>query len=253
MFQRTTAVALSRLPVRLLERLETASQLAQGKGWGAASTRQEVDACASLLGDGARSRPLTVVDVGANEGLWSTEVSGRLSCGALIAFEPEPEAFAQLSRALQGRSNAQALNLAVGERDGWARVERPASGSSHSTALLVEPEDYECPGLVRMVTLDRAAVVEPLAVIDILKIDTEGGEWAVLQGGESVLQRTRVLQFEFGERTLDRGQRFRDFWRLLHEHGFQLWRQTPSGLVRIERYEMRLETFMCTNYFGVRR
>src|ERR1700730_3002550 len=73
-----------------------------------------------------------VVDVGANTGQWSTMLLDCVTPQKLIAIEPEPSAFAKLKKQFGHNSRVQLHNIAVGEREGTAKlnVTRDTTGAS---------------------------------------------------------------------------------------------------------------------------
>ena len=88
---------------------------------------------------------------------------------------------------------------------------------------------------------------------DIVKIDVEGYELMVLRGFGEAIRNVRVLQFEFGGTNIDTKVFFRDLWRFFEEAGFDLYRITPLGVMRIEHYHERDELFIIANFIAVNR
>jgi hypothetical protein len=102
-------------------------------------------------------------------------------------------------------------------------------------------------------TLDSFAEEEDLAKIDFLKMDIEGHELSALGGASRLLERKviRALSFEFGGCNIDSRTYFQDFWHLLRDSGFQVFRILPRGrLLRIDHYSEHLEVFTTTNYLA---
>ncbi|KAG5913497.1 hypothetical protein E4U42_001112 [Claviceps africana] len=145
-----------------------------------------------------------VVDAGANIGLFSLYIKGRIPGARVTAFEPAPETAGTLRRnlALHGRDDVTVHECALGERDCAmtltyfpnmpgnsslnndgidAKVRRAlADNPEHPVARLrvarrpVEVAVRRLSGFLRdMEGLDR---------IDLLKIDVEGAEMDVLAG-----------------------------------------------------------------------
>jgi FkbM family methyltransferase len=133
--------------------------------------------------------PALVVDVGANFGYYPL-LFGLLSGGATetIAFEPDPENFAWLSRnlALNLGLRATAVQAAVGDVDGgtisfgtplggysmWARV----AGMGGSDKYLASKLD------VPTTTLDGDLDARGVGAVPLTLIDVEGYEAHVIQG-----------------------------------------------------------------------
>jgi FkbM family methyltransferase len=239
---------------RFAESLERRAQKWQGKGAGGHSVAEEVRIALPLI-------PLAgaiVMDGGANKGLWSRAMlqaaGSRLS--RLIAVEPSAHNHADIRAISDPRLTL--IRAALGPAPGEAvlHMDEPGSGLAslskrnldHVGLVMGEAET------VPVTTLDRLAVDEALAHIDFLKLDIEGHEWPALQGAQRLLveRRIRALSFEFGGANLETRSFFRDFWLLLSESGFRIWRIAPGrGAEPIRRYHERLECFATTNYLAV--
>lgn len=148
-----------------------------------------------------------VVDAGANIGNHS--VFFGLICGVdrVHAFEPMRVAFANLVRNLDlnGLANVTAHNKAVGASDGHADLLRYTAQNTGGTML-----DLDQPGRYPVTTIDALA----LDRLDLLKIDVEGAQHAVLDGAADTLARCRPLvwlelrpqkdEFESGKAHMER-------------------------------------------------
>jgi FkbM family methyltransferase len=125
----------------------------------------EVDA---LLGP--RGRELAVVDLGANIGLFGLWVLGERPAARILAFEPDP-------------ANAAVLRAVV-DRNGFTgrwEVEEAAAGASDGVVPF-EPGLFSLSrvaegGAGRVPMVD---VLPRLPGTDLVKMDIEGGEWAIL-------------------------------------------------------------------------
>src|SRR5271155_4778576 len=139
----------------------------------------------SLGGDG------TYLDVGANRGQLLREAVRIAPRARHVAFEPIPELAARLARAFPQVDSRQ---LALGAQrevtqfchftrlDGWSGLRRHPSISDAQGG----PEYIE----VEVSTLDaEAAELTP----SVIKIDVEGAELGVLEGGRSLLARARPI------------------------------------------------------------
>lgn len=198
---------------------------------------------------------IVVVDVGANIGdyaaLAMAEVGDRLD---LVCVEPSPASFGQLQSRLHGE-NVRLVNIGLGERSGEAQLYADAPGSSWSSLYdrriagsrsLVKTE------IVQMSTLAQLSDQLGLGTIDLLKVDVEGGELAVLQGAAPLIEasRIRAIQFEFGGTHLDSRTYLRDFFELLTPL-YAIHRMLPRGLVPLPYYSEELEIFLLCNYAAI--
>ena len=112
--------------------------------------------------------------------------------------------------------------------------------------------EFSCTEPVRTTTLQTWSHVSGLSAVDVLKLDIEGHELDALQGAGPLLKGTRVIQFEFSPCNIDTGTYFRDFG-IFHGGGFPYHRLGPSGLCAVDRYGVRDEVFVMTNYFVTRQ
>lgn len=180
----------------------------------------------SLLG------PMVVVDVGCRWGVsdrWA-ELVGPLR---VYAFDADPEECARLQVAAP--AGVTYVPYALGEEDGLAQLhvaEEPACSSlfpPDELALAMFPELRIASEVdVREVvlhTLDGWAKEAGVAAIDVLKLDVQGAELAVLRGAEEVLPTVRMIEVEVAFNPMYTGQPlFGDIDEFLRSQGFRLWR-----------------------------
>ena len=129
-----------------------------------------------------------VVDVGANVGTHAVFFAGAAGC-RVTAFEPIPA----LAALLQENSRINGLDAlievraeAVGAQTGRAQVIASNSNNSGATRL-AESADGELP----LISID--ALLDQLAPVQVLKIDVEGMEPAVIRGAGALLARDRPV------------------------------------------------------------
>lgn len=129
-----------------------------------------------------------VYDVGAHFGYYTLLASKLVGAqGRALAFEPSPPNLARLYRhvELNRCSNVQVLELAVSDREGVAHFEtRTGSGLGHLAA--------DGPVEVKVTRLDA---LEGYPRPNVMKIDVEGAEVAVLQGAASLLTAAKPIIF----------------------------------------------------------
>lgn len=143
-----------------------------------------------------------IVDVGANTGQWSTMLLDCVTPEKLIVVEPEPRAFAKLKEHFGNDSRVALHNVAIGEREGKAKLKitRDTTGASllapkeEMRALIGSNWTIMSEVEVPMTTLDNLLV--DLTEISLLKIDVQGYEKAVLAGAAQTLLKTKFLLVE---------------------------------------------------------
>jgi FkbM family methyltransferase len=171
----------------------------------------------------------TVLDIGANIGQSAIFYHGLFPYAHIYSFEPIEHCYAELKRNVADINVATAFNLALGDTQGVTALYR--SGSAGSSSLLpmgdlhyrafpsTKPSGEE---QVRVARLDDWAGDRILENDILMKIDVQGYEDRVLAGGQSVLERTRLIITEVSFQELYRGQTlFQDIYRQLEDAGFR--------------------------------
>jgi FkbM family methyltransferase len=118
--------------------------------------------------------PLRALDLGANIGLWTLWLHGRFSVQHVTALEPDPENATKQARTIE-------LNGLTGS---WTLIEAAATTrdgpvsftvGQATTGHIADDEDGRQSSAV-----DGRDVFALLDRIDLLKLDIEGAEWAIL-------------------------------------------------------------------------
>jgi FkbM family methyltransferase len=169
------------------------------------------------------------VDVGANRGQILRDAVRVAPRARHIAFEPIPRLAAEIERVFPGVDcRMLALSAAAGvsqfcyftKLDGWSGLRR----SDKVTDSQGEPEFIT----VNVSTLDgELADVTP----SVVKVDVEGAELAVLQGGMELLGRARpLLIFEHvADASALYGASPQELFELLSELGYLIYSATGAG------------------------
>jgi FkbM family methyltransferase len=133
-----------------------------------------------------------VIDVGANIGEFA------LYCDALgarvIAIEADPRNFEALKWNAKGTGVAP-INVALWKCETQLTF---FSSPARADSSLIEPEDVEDSFKIRARTLDQIVLEAGANDVALLKIDAEGAEPEVLQGGTEALRRTRYVSVDCG-------------------------------------------------------
>ncbi len=200
-------------------------------------------------------------DVGANKGDFTKIILDFFNNNNIEvhSFEPSRTAFELLSNNI--KSDKVILNnKGLGKEAGIFPfyTDSPGSGTASLTKRKLDylGVDFDYSEDVSIDTLDEYCLANNVKEIDLLKLDVEGHEFDVLEGSKDMLKRKmiKMISFEFGGCNIDTRIFLRDFYYLLNEFGFLLYRITPSGyFYLLNNYSEKLELFRTTNFIGIRK
>jgi FkbM family methyltransferase len=128
----------------------------------------------------------TVVDVGANIGYFTIEISKYLdSSSRIIAIEPGLINFSRLQKVVEEKKREPSISLVMAglsEEIGWGSLEiDPSNPANHRLS-----EEQNAAKSVELYTLD--SITENIKNVALVKIDVQGHELAVLNGGKKLLR-----------------------------------------------------------------
>jgi len=139
-----------------------------------------------------------VIDVGANTGIYTLRAAARVGpAGVVVALEPFPEMAADLYRnvRLNGFTNVRTRCLCAGGVS--EATELVANFDKPNSFSLVRRDPTARAVSVLKMSLDDLVTLERLTRLDYVKIDAEGAEPEILDGGREALGRFRpIIQAE---------------------------------------------------------
>ncbi|HEX3694977.1 MAG TPA: FkbM family methyltransferase [Polyangia bacterium] len=169
----------------------------------------------------AVNRAERAIDVGANHGVYALALARAVGAdGKVWAFEPHPTAAARLRASIAANhfDQLQLIEAALSDHVGQGRL---SSGPNSELAALGGGND-DGDFTVPLTTLDQAAHDQDLRDVAFMKIDAEGAEPAIIDGGRDFLQReSPLLMFEV-------------------RHGAGLHRPTIDAVARLNYDRFRL-------------
>lgn len=138
--------------------------------------------------------PRAVIDLGAHIGLATLFFRSRYPDAHILAVEPDPSSYAMLARNVGGLSNVKILNVAAGAENGTATLFKQDSTWASSLHRAEGPR-----GAVEIETRSLDTMLGDLAEprVDLLKIDIEGAERAVLTNSSLLGSRVGMVVGEF--------------------------------------------------------
>jgi FkbM family methyltransferase len=148
-------------------------------------------------------RCATILDCGANVGIFSVWAARQRPRARIVALEPFPATFAALDanirdNALTDRVRCVQVGLAAAPGERLIR----AAGDSPNRQVVLDETAVAAEQTVAIQCVDLAACLRQhgLDDLDLLKMDIEGSEWEVLLSTPpDVLARIRHIQLEYHE------------------------------------------------------
>jgi len=151
------------------------------------------------------------LDIGANVGVYTLVMSDLARNGHVYAFEPSSMNFAFLQKNIADNTltNATAHRLALGNRIGSGNFhylpEIAGASFAEDTSVERSPDQIIREALgwpwqrvterVQFTTLDHWAAQEGIVRVDFVKMDVEGSERFVIEGGEATFKKYRPVLF----------------------------------------------------------
>lgn len=162
-----------------------------------------------------------VIDIGGHLGFFSLYASLLNSSVPIYAYEPHIGNFELLKKNLKDNRvrNVTAKNLAVSDKLEEVNLLISKEDLNHSLVHAIEPTDEV--QKVQTITLERILDRHRLGQVDLLKIDCEGAEFAILEDApKSVYDRVSNIFLEYHDWVP--GKNHRDLKKILEAQGFKV-------------------------------
>jgi FkbM family methyltransferase len=180
-------------------------------------------------------QPLIIFDVGANYGQTVIKYKTLFPHSKVYAFEPHPEAYVHLNEQARKVENVQTYNLAVGNYNGTADFH--LNTYSETSSLLsntqlgkdIWGEAAMTPAgtiKVEVCSLDKFIKDNIIPSIDILKLDTQGTEYQIIEGASESLAQSKIKMIYteiITSHSYNNQKEIYEFMTLLYMHSFQLY------------------------------
>lgn len=178
---------------------------------------------------------LVIIDCGANLGLWTQMARDSLlfaeAVGDIHMFEPSPESHRAITKKFTDVANVKIHQLALSDSAGTAQFHLVSpTGGTNSLVGAATPATETID--VATARGDEFLAGLGIARIDLLKIDTEGHDFAVLRGCEQLFaeQRIAVAQFEYNHRWLASGHSLRSVFDFAKRVGYRVGRASADRI-----------------------
>jgi FkbM family methyltransferase len=171
-----------------------------------------------------------IFDVGANWGFYVLLAHKHRDAGCeIVAFEPHPQSAKELRTQIVLNEVTQATVVPAALSDRAGAIEFVDTGSAIGQKVAAVDKDFGWARRISLpaITLDEAA--EKYGAPDLIKLDVEGAENLVLEGGKRVLteQRPTLLVEVHGEECAGR------FYDLMDQYGYRY--ETTGGAAIADR------------------
>jgi FkbM family methyltransferase len=196
----------------------------------------------------------TFVDVGANRGTWTAaflRYATKIERG--VAYEPGTRAAAILREQFASRPELQIIQRALSDHTSNAERFFEVPDAGNTSSFLPPPEPGAIEREVEVSTLDAEAERLGLGAIDLLKVDTEGYDLAVLRGARELLGggRIRFVQWEYSDVWIPAGATLAAAIEYLASFGYRTFLLKAEGLYRFD-YARFGEFFTFCNFVSLR-
>jgi FkbM family methyltransferase len=177
-----------------------------------------------------KNEPLVIYDIGAAEGILSSALAKLANSISIQAFEPIPDVYQKLSIKTSRFSKISCHNVALGDAEG--KISMYISNKSNSSSLLPMKNlhNNEFPGTgishkidVPVVRLDDYVRQNNLLIPNLIKIDVQGYEKNVIEGGLETISKSKYCVVEMSFKSLYEGSPlFDDIYNILKNLGFKI-------------------------------
>lgn len=164
-------------------------------------------------------KSFVILDIGANIGAHCLRFARIVGDeGKVYAFEPTDYAYAKLQKniALNSFGNIETYQVAL------ANQNLAQQTISYRSSWKSDGSQTQASSVVDFVRLDDWAAENAIERLDVIKIDVDGNEFSVLNGGRELLKKFRPMVIaEVGAWHFEDSQR--NPWVILAEMGYRFW------------------------------
>lgn len=196
-----------------------------------------------------------LLDVGANKGEWSLRALSLIHHAtrqaSIYAFEPCAATRSILTDRLSGFGNVEVFAFALSSAEGEADFFSSGAGAGTNSLHAISGSMSE---RVQLITLDSFVEQRGIDRIFMLKIDTEGYDFCVLQGARRTLAEGRIdlVQFEYNWRWLINHAALRDVFEFIKDKPYRVGKLVGNAIEVFEEWHFELDRYFENNYVLIR-
>jgi FkbM family methyltransferase len=184
------------------------------------------------------NREITFIDIGASVGNFSHNLCGHYQIKKGLLIEPLGKWTSVLEERFADRNKFQIINCALSDKEGLINFYVSEEFDSISSVFELNGQIQSLASMnikkpilitVNSKTLDNITHEHHLTKIDLIKIDVQGAEHLVLNGGKNTLKNTRFVYTEFSFKPIyDGSSTFFDLYKIFYENNFHLVNISPG-------------------------
>ncbi len=153
------------------------------------------------------------IDVGSHKGTYTDLITNNFKTKKIYMFEPQREIFKFIKKKYKNSRNIEIFNQAISNLNKMQKIYVNKHDLTSSLTKLNKKNFYlKCKAIlfganingmisetysVRTIKLDDMIKIEKLKNIDLIKIDTEGHEYQVLQSLKKNIKKVKIILIEF--------------------------------------------------------
>ncbi len=154
--------------------------------------KREYDIPSSLL----PSAHLTIIDIGANNGLFALYMKSLRSDCTIHCFEPVPQTLTLLRKNTEDHTGIQIYPYALSNRCGTAQINLHPENTGENSLKSVQGNNGQTLA-IQLIDAATAFRQMGLSYIDVLKIDTEGCEVEILESLQDYVPYIGIVMAEY--------------------------------------------------------
>ncbi|WP_254563343.1 FkbM family methyltransferase [Oscillatoria sp. HE19RPO] len=144
----------------------------------------------------------TIFDIGANVGQTAIKFSKKFTTSEIYCFEPVQKTFKELQANVKPYKNIHPYCLGFGKRHETKEIyiySKSVLASCIAESPVISSRKSCDVATLELETIDAYCQKHQISSIDILKVDTEGFDFEVIQGAQQLLENKRInfIYFEF--------------------------------------------------------